>query len=642
MYLNVWNACGFSGRLLVPGGYAPWYNPGMSDTRQKHLGRPWRFQYSIRSLLIATTIIAVMLSIGVPLYRKSEADARPGQFVQAVMSGNLMETNRLLRIDPQLAHGARLGHTSSYQTPLQMALVFGRNPKVVERILQERPDLEETSGDGETALHLVVKMQFLAETAELLRLGANANAATREGATPLHIAARGDPRGQMTKLLLEKGGDPNRVQSDRPGSDGKSPLHVAAESGNAAVVKLLLDADAEVNRRDTEGRTALHYSLSRNDFEISKLLIERGADLTAKDHADRIAGELGYSNSEVAALLWWEQVVKLHDQGKIAKLDAMLDAAPGALSFQTEYQSATMLHRAVAAKRLDLLNYLLGRHVDVDVHGNDGVTPLHYACSYPGTAGVVKRLLDAGANIEGRNQLGQTPLHVAAAAHNNEALQILIEKGANIGALDRAGAAVLDAAFERNFFLPNAQRAFDLLRNAGHPPTVLYAAATGDLQLLQKITGGNLAALDRGYTRNGIRPLHAAVFGRQLSVVRWLMDRGVNCEPHSAANCEPRPIDTPLMVALSYNIVDIALFLIEHGADVNCRSSSGHTPLHAVIAWERDPKILEALLTHDADPAFKCENKTALERAAKSQSQHRSRYLELLKREKGSKAKGAN
>ncbi len=603
----------------------------MIEPSQKHLASGRRFQFSIRSLLILTAIVAVLCSVGVTVHRKRVAARRPSHFIQAVQSGDLTETDRLLKIDPQLAHGRQHGGTSSSFTPLQSALVFGRNPKVVDRILQEKPDLDETADNGRTALHMVVERRMLSELTRLLRLGADANVVDDEGISPLHVAAQVDRDGQITKLLLDGGSDPNRAQPSTPKLGGRTPLHLAAEKGSAVAVMHLLDSGAQVNVRDMKGRTALHFSASRNHLEVSKLLAERGADLTVKDHAGQIPGQRSDgSNSESAALIWWERIVQLHEQEETAKLDEMLDAAPQVLSFRTEYTPATLLHRAVAKRRLDVLEYLLGRHMDPDVRGMRGQTPLHSACWSHVLVDSAKHLLDAGADIEAKDEFGQTPLHWAARAHSHNVLQMLIAEDADIGALDNAGTTVLDAAFERGFHREAGLRTLELLMQAGHAPTVLYAAATGNVDLLHKMTRGESESLDRGYTRNGVRPLHAAVHGRQSNVVEWLVDQGVECNPFTPAGPMAAQVDTPLMVALSYSMADMAILLIDLGADVNCRNSHGYYPVHAVIAWDRDPKILEALLIHGADPTLQYQNKTAVQLAIDSQSEHRDRYLELL------------
>jgi ankyrin repeat protein len=84
------------------------------------------------------------------------------------------------------------------------------------------------------------------------------------------------------------------------------------------------------------------------------------------------------------------------------------------------------------------------------------------------------------------------------------------------------------------------------------------------------------------------------------------------------------------MRALSHGLTDVAILLINSGADVNCKGSSGHYPVHAVVEWERDPKLLEALLAHGADPMLKYRDRTAIDLAKSSKCKHREWYLELF------------
>lgn len=69
-------------------------------------------------------------------------------------------------------------------------------------------------------------------------------------------------------------------------SNGKTMLHVAAQSGNFELVKLLIDAGAKVNAKDAEGRTPLLMvggDDEENALKIFKFLIAKGADVNVRD-----------------------------------------------------------------------------------------------------------------------------------------------------------------------------------------------------------------------------------------------------------------------------------------------------------------------------------------------------------------------
>ena len=105
--------------------------------------------------------------------------------------------------------------------------------------------------------------------AVLLDRGAEVNAKTNNGWTPLHEAAL-NGHATVAALLLDRGAEVNAKTNN-----GWTPLHEAALNGHATVAALLLDRGAEINSKDNNGRTP--FQLTRNQ-EIKNLLVEAGAE----------------------------------------------------------------------------------------------------------------------------------------------------------------------------------------------------------------------------------------------------------------------------------------------------------------------------------------------------------------------------
>ncbi len=105
----------------------------------------------------------------------------------------------------------------------------------------------------------------------LLYVGLDVNAADRRGNTPLHLAVENKNKA-IVRLLLYSYANVNAVDDY-----GQTPLHAAAMNGNKPIVLLLLDANADVNASDNDGNTPLHVALWKDHEVIVDLLIKRGA-----------------------------------------------------------------------------------------------------------------------------------------------------------------------------------------------------------------------------------------------------------------------------------------------------------------------------------------------------------------------------
>jgi len=108
--------------------------------------------------------------------------------------------------------------------------------------------------------------------------------------------------------------------------------------------------------------------------------------------------------------------------------------------FSTEH--AKQIIKAAKAGDVDAARALLQAcPAIIDAHDTDGSTPLHCA-SWKGHAEMVTLLLDAGADIQAKNQnthWGDTPLHAAAHGNQRAVAQILIERGAQLDAINAKG-----------------------------------------------------------------------------------------------------------------------------------------------------------------------------------------------------------
>lgn len=161
-------------------------------------------------------------------------------------------------------------------------------------------------------------------------------------------------------------------------------LHAACLEDNITAVQQLLHAGANVNARDSVGLTPLSQCKS---YEVVKLLLDAGADVhTTSDNG----------SSPFLALV---------HRADPSAVQLMLQAGP---DIHARNINNTMpLHIACQSNKADVVQLLLQAGADVNAKNKWNVTPLHWACEV-NKADVVQLLLAAGADTKATDVDGET------------------------------------------------------------------------------------------------------------------------------------------------------------------------------------------------------------------------------------------
>lgn len=235
------------------------------------------------------------------------------------------------------------------------------------------------------------------------------------------------------KVLIAAGENP-----ESSAADGVTGLMYLARFGNLDAVQFILDAGANVNKRDNErGATALIYAAEGAHTEIVKLLLGHHAD-------PQITFASGH----------------------------------------------TFLHAAVAGHALEIVEIALAARLDVNAKSGDGLTPLHFA-AWSRSPQLLKLLIDHGADVNAKTTWGMTALIAVTTDDQSfrpahaECTALLLEHGADVNAQDREGLTpLMGAAFYGDL------EVVKYLRQHGAKPDIVDEEGRTATNLAQ--TSGNL------------------------------------------------------------------------------------------------------------------------------------------------------
>uniref|UniRef100_A0A8C8LUI7 Ion transport domain-containing protein n=1 Tax=Oncorhynchus tshawytscha TaxID=74940 RepID=A0A8C8LUI7_ONCTS len=307
-----------------------------------------------------------------------------------------------------------------------------------------------------------------------------------------------------------------------------SPLHYATSHGHISTIQLIvqLTGPDELSASDEEGNTSLHWAVQRTQRESCACLLDLGAN-------------------------------------------------PNILNRRL----MSPLHMAVSLGHNTLIELLLSHsNTDANLEGDLGNTPVMLACCVDNHE-ALHLLFKYGARLCQQNKLGHYPIHAAAFAGAKKSMQMVLQKGEEVGYSIESHINYVDKSFS----------------------TPLHLAVRGGNLEVIKLCIEQGAKMDQQQCDKSTALHFACTQGATEAVKLMLSAHDRVCD---VINLTDGTCQTPLHKTTIFDHVELAEYLISKGGDINAIDCKGHTPLllaTSCSAW----KTVSLLLTHGANLKIK-------------------------------------
>jgi len=505
------------------------------------------------------SLIPVLLSYGSEIFAADNVGMTP---FDLAASANDHIVNLL--VTPETVHQ----RDSAGNTMLHSAVRNLGNSELIGRILDQRTVVDSRNRDGDTALHIAVRMNQRENGEFLISRGADIFSLNSSSESPLYLAFSAP--GGLREWII------NPTTINAKDGLGNNMLHYAAQWNLNSVIPVIIRNGVSVEEANATGETPIFLAIKTDSPSTIRTLVDNNANLNARD---------SQGNSVLHAAVRWNAV----------------NAASLLVSFDIDINvhslnGNTPLHDAVMLGMDAIETVLINSKANLEVRNLDGNTPFMEAVR-SGYISSVEKLARNGADFTTRNINGDTPLHIAVGMERNDLVILLLGLGVSIHARNTRNRTPFQTALSISPRMVSVLLTSDRINSSddmGNSALHIALQERVPADYIRAIIsqGARLNAVDY----NGKTPLRLAVDLNLLEAAKILADTGA--DPFLAA------VDNRTPAEIAFSMGEDCVRALFSGRAINSKDSSENTILHFAARYG-NPGTIRLLLELGANKTIR-------------------------------------